>query len=175
MREVDARVAFCVRTSRELGDHLYIWGGDSADEGGMDCSGFASRRMMWADKLWPGIYTGGRTTAAGLYRHYDDREVPDITDVEDLVPGVLVFYHRYPSSRIYHVAVHICSVDGKHLDSGRFASVGPIAIESGGAGSGSTTPRAALLASAGVRLTASDHHGRGLWVAKDPFSLVSFD
>ena len=174
MTETDARVAFCVRTSRELGDHLYIWGGDSEGEGGMDCSGFASTRMMWADKLWPGIYTGGRTTAAGLYRHYDGKGVPDIKRVDHLVPGALVFYRRYPSSKIYHVAIHICTVDGKHLDAGPFVEVGPMAIESGGSGSGSTTPRAALIASAGVRFTASDYHGRGLWVAKDPFSLLTF-
>jgi hypothetical protein len=39
--------------------------------------------------------------------------------------------------------------------------------------SGTTTPRAALLKSAGIRVTASDDHGEGVeWVAKDPFVLI---
>ena len=174
MSELNARVAFCVRTSQEFGSALYIWGGDSEGEGGFDCSGFASRRLMWADHIWPGIYSGGRTTADGLYRHYDSREVPDITEVDALTPGCLLFYRSSAQSLFYHVAIHLCTVPPIKLDSGELAPIGPVAIESAGGGSRTLTPRDALLANAGVQPTASDNHGRGLWVAKDPFSLLSF-
>jgi hypothetical protein len=173
MNIVDARVALCVLAARESGDHLYIWGGESSDESGFDCSGFVCDLLMRANHLWPGIYTGRRTTAHGLYEHYNDAS--DIDKLEDLAPGSIMFYRRDIESRIFHVALHICDLDKFTLISGRTVPIGPIAIESGGAGSQSTTPREALRASAGVRMTASDSHGRGIkWVAKDPFSLLSF-
>jgi len=175
MKIVDARVAFCVMAARESGDHLYIWGGESNDEGGFDCSGFACDLLMRANHLWPGIYQGGRTTAHRLRDYYDALDVPDIDKVEDLMPGSLVFYYRPPQPRMFHVALHIANLDEFVMRNGNTAPIGPIAIESGGAGSASTSPREALRVSAGVRMTASDSHGRGVrWVAKDPFSLLSF-
>ncbi len=175
MKEIDARVALCVLASRESGDHLYIWGGESADEGGFDCSGFSCDLLMRANRIWPGIYMGRRTTADGLYNYYDDQEVPDVTRVDDLLPAMLLFYRRRMSSRCFHTAIHVCNLDEYTLVTGQTAPIGPIAIESGGAGSAASSPRDALRASAGVRMTASDYHGSGVeWVAKDPFSLLDF-
>ncbi|MCP4151909.1 MAG: hypothetical protein GY757_29475 [bacterium] len=51
--------------------------------------------------------------------------------------------------------------------------VGPIAFEASGGGSGTISPRIALLRSAGIRLTATNFHGENVdWVAKDPFELL---
>ena len=174
MREIDARIAFCINATMDVGESLYIWGGDAAEEGGFDCSGFVSRRLMWGDKVWPGFYTGGRTTADGLFRHFDGRGCPDIRVVEDLLPGCVVFYQRSPGTKMYHVALHLCTVDDFENASGVRAPIGPVSTESGGSGSAAKTPRDALLRSAGVRFTATDYHGRGVWCAKDPFSLLSF-
>jgi hypothetical protein len=173
---IDARVALCVLAARESGDHLYIWGGESSDEGGFDCSGFVCDLLMRANHLWPGIYTSGRTTAHSLYEYYSRKSVYDITDVDNLVPGSIVFYRRSLESRIFHVALHVFNLDEFILSNGRTVPIGPMAIESGGAGSYSKTPRDALRASAGVRMTASDYHGEHVkWVAKDPFTLLSFE
>jgi hypothetical protein len=173
---VDARVALCVLAARESGDHLYIWGGDSADEGGFDCSGFVCDLLMRANRLIPGIYYGGRTTAHTLHEYYDALRVPDVDDVDELQPGSILFYRRRGEGRYFHTALHICNLDEFGLINGDTAPIGPIAIESGGAGSFATSPREALKVSAGVRMTASDIHGKGVaWVAKDPFSLLSFD
>ena len=175
MNLIDARVAFCVLASRESGDHLYIWGGESSAEGGFDCSGFVCDLLMRANHLWPGIYGDGRTTAQGLYDYYTRISVPDIEELDDLLPGSIVFYRRSEHSRIFHVALHVCNLDEFALPNGNTAPIGPVAIESGGAGSFSTSPREALRASAGIRMTATDAHGKGvLWVAKDPFSVLSF-
>ncbi|MFQ5528346.1 MAG: NlpC/P60 family protein [Thermoanaerobaculia bacterium] len=167
----DARVFLLLMAARMVGNYLYYWGGEEADEGGFDCSGFASVALMQAARAWPDLYGGGRTTARGLYAHFDQRGCPDITDVDDLKPGCLLFYRR-PGQNIHHVAIHAANVPSLKLDQGNFET-GPIAFESGGSGSAATTPRAALMASAGVRLTASDRHGSGVeWVAKDPFVLL---
>ena len=175
MNVIAARVALCVLASRESGDHLYIWGGDSADEGGFDCSGFVCDLLMRANRLMPGIYLGGRTTAHMIHTYYDKLGVPDINDVDELEPGMILFYRMGGEARFFHTALHIFTLDEFGLVNGDTAPIGPVAIESGGAGSFSTSPREALKASAGVRMTASDVHGRGVeWVAKDPFSLLSF-
>ena len=175
MKAIDARVAFCVLTARGSGDSLYIWGGDRADEGGFDCSGFVCDLLMRANRLWPGIYAGGRTTAHLLHKYYVDAGAAAITDIEELMPGSILFYRMRGELRYFHTALHICSLDEYNLINGSTAEIGPIAIESGGAGSFSTSPREALKASAGVRMTASDAHGRGVeWVGLDPFSLLSF-
>jgi len=88
-----------------------------------------------------------------------------------LKPACLVFY-RVPGKPFHHVAIHATTVPPLKLKSG-VLEVGPVGFESGGSGSDVTSPRAALLASAGVRLTASDYHGKGVeWVAKDPFVLL---
>lgn len=174
MNIVDARVALCVLTARESGDHLYIWGGDRADEGGFDCSGFVCDLLMRANRLFPGIYMGGRTTAHLLHKYYTDRHLPQVDDVDELVPGSILFYRKRGETRFFHTALHICNLDEFNLVNGDTALIGPIAIESGGAGSFSTSPREALKVSAGVRMTASDSHGRGVeWVGIDPFALLA--
>ncbi len=167
----DARVFLLLMSARLVGDHLYAWGGEASAEGGYDCSGFASVVLDQTARAWPGLYGGGRTTAAGLYSYFNRHGCPDLTDTDDLAPGCLVFYRR-PGRRIHHVAIHAALVPDVKLDGGR-REVGPIAFESGGSGSAATSPRAALRASAGIRLSASDYHGAGVeWVAKDPFHLL---
>jgi hypothetical protein len=56
---------------------------------------------------------------------------------------------------------------------GHMKEVGPLGFEAGGGGDQTDSPRAALWASAGIRLTATDHHGCKEWVEKDPFVLLS--
>jgi hypothetical protein len=125
-----------------------------------------------ASRIIPGLYDGKRRTAAGLYGYYEGRGAPDVRDVGDLEPGALVFYRSSRSDRIYHVAIHIATLGSFARSDGSAVPIGPVAIESGGAGSRAKTPRDALLSSAGVRMTASDNHGSGRWVSKDPFKLV---
>ncbi|HUP24365.1 MAG TPA: NlpC/P60 family protein [Thermoanaerobaculia bacterium] len=168
---LDARVFLILMAARMVGDYLYAWGGEDADEGGFDCSGFASIALLQTARGWPGLYDGERCTAADLYRHYHQRGCPDIRQVADLLPGCLVFYRR-PGKPIHHVAIHAVDVPPLKLG-GALRPVGPVAFEAGGSGSVATSPRAALLASATIRLSASDHHGEGVeWVAKDPFVLL---
>ena len=169
--EMNARVFLLLMAARMVGDYLYSWGGEESDEGGFDCSGFASIALMQAARAWPKLYTGGRSTAQGIYTYYKKRGCPDINRVKDLKPGCLVFYRR-PGKRIHHVAIHAANVPAIYQKQGRMP-VGPVAFESGGGGSKTTSPRAALRQSSGVRLTASDYHGTGVqWVAKDPFVLL---
>lgn len=172
MRDVtDARVFLLLMAARMVGDYLYSWGGEESDEGGFDCSGFASIALMQTARAWPVLYDGGRSTARGLYSYFDRRGCADIERSQDLTPGSLVFYRR-PGGRIFHVAIHATNVPEINLESGS-VKVGPVAFESGGGDSTSSSPRAALRKSAGVRLTASDYHGAGVeWVAKDPFVLL---
>ncbi len=168
---MEARVFLLLMAARMVGDYLYSWGGEEADEGGFDCSGFASVALIQTGRAWPSVYSAGRTTAQGLYDHFDGKGCPDITLVEELIPGCLVFY-RKPGKRIHHVAIHATSVPPLRRG-GTTLPVGPIAFEAGGGGSKTTSPREALCSSAGVRLTASDQHGHGVeWVAKDPFVLL---
>jgi hypothetical protein len=172
MRDVtDARVFLLLMAARMVGDYLYAWGGEESDEGGYDCSGFASIALMQTARAWPLLYDGGRSTARGLYSYYEQRGCADITRVDDLLPGSLVFYKR-PGRSIHHVAIHATNVPNITLESGA-VKVGPVAFESGGGDSTCSSPRAALRKSAGVRLTASDYHGTGVdWLAKDPFVLL---
>ncbi len=117
------------------------------------------------------LHDGGRSTAAGIYRDYHRNGCPDIERTRDLKPGCLVLYRR-PGKRIHHVAIHATRVPDTALDAGS-VKVGPVALEPGGGGSRTTSPRAAPRRSAGVRLTASDYQGTGVgWVAKDPFPLL---
>lgn len=168
---LDGRVFLLLLAARMVGDYLYAWGGEETGEGGFDCSGFASVALLQAARAWPGLYDGGRNTAQGLYDYYDERGCPDITGIDDLKPGCLVFYRR-PGRRIHHVAIHATTVPPLRRGGGEMA-VGPVAFESGGGGSDTTSPRAALCRSAGVRLTASDQHGTGVeWVGKDPFETL---
>jgi hypothetical protein len=169
---LDARVFLLMMAARMVGDYLYSWGGEEVDEGGFDCSGFVSIALMQAARAWPKLYSGGRNTAQGLYDYYHQRGCIDITDVAHLKPGCLLFY-RKPGKSFHHVAIHAATVPDLHIN-GRTMEVGPIAFESGGGGSNTTSPRTALLASAAVRITASDWHGAGVeWVAVDPFLIAS--
>lgn len=168
--DLDARVFLLLMAARMVGDYLYSWGGEEADEGGFDCSGFVSVALIQTARAWPKVYDGGRSTAQGLYDYYDrgPHPCPDIVALELLKPGCLVFYRR-PRAKMHHVAIHAVNVPDIRLGDRRL-EVGPVAFESGGGGSKTDSPRAALCSSAGVRLTASDQHGAGvLWVAKDPF------
>ncbi len=167
----DARSLAVVLASRMVGN-LYSWGGESLQEGGFDCSGFVGEVLTQTAAAWPQLYDGRRRTARGLYLHFKEHGVPDITRVGDLLPGAVVFYRR-PGKPIHHVAFHVATVPAVRLEDGA-NEVGPLAFEAGGSGSKATTPRAALLASAGVRMSASDYHGQGVeWVGKDPFSLIA--
>lgn len=172
----DARVFLILMAARMVGDYLYAWGGEEAEEGGFDCSGFASVALLQTARAWPKIYRGRRTTADGLYRYYDEKRCPDIREIKELKPGVLVFYRKH-GRPFHHVAIHATTVPHIKLQTiaGDLGSmeVGPVAFESGGSGSAAKNPRAALVASAGVRLTASDYHGENVeWVGKDPFLLL---
>ena len=178
MRSIDARAALVFLASRELGEHVYLWGGESTAEGGFDCSGWVSHCLTELSRAYPEIYDGGRRTAAGLEAFFGDRDCPMIVDVGDLRPGCLVFFmSAFSGSRVYHVKLHVANVPpiqanpafgGAHLK----LPVGPLAIDSGGGGSRTTTPREALKQGAGIRLSASDHHGGATWFARDPFHLL---
>ena len=175
--DIDARVFLLLMAARKVGNYLYAWGGESADEGGFDCSGFVSISLMETARAWPQLYDGGRQTAAGLYHYYHGKNCPDITRTQDLKPACLLFY-RNPSGSIFHVAIHAADVPAlteKDEQSGKVRSVevGPIAFEAGGAGSTATSPREALKRNAGIRVSASDAHTvNNTWVAKDPFILL---
>jgi hypothetical protein len=172
--EMNARVFLLLMAARMVGDYLYSWGGEEAREGGFDCSGFASIALMQTARAWPKLYTGERSTAQGIYTYYHKRGCPDIDKLKDLKPGCLMFYRR-PGKRIHHIAIHATDVPPLIQRKGQTpAPVGPVAFEAGGGGGKTTSPRAALRSSAGVRLTASNFHGQGvLWIAKDPFLLLS--
>jgi NlpC/P60 family len=168
---LDARVFLLMMAARMVGDYLYSWGGEEADEGGFDCSGFVSIALIQTARAWPELYDGGRSTAQDLYDYYDKRGVPDIRQLDDLKPGCLVFYYQ-PGKHMHHIAIHAAMVPDLHIN-GKTMEVGPVAFESGGGGSNTSSPRAALLASAAVRITASDWHGKDVkWVAKDPFAVA---
>lgn len=170
---LDARTFLVLMAARKLGNYLYAWGGESAKEGGYDCSGFVSLCLMETARAWPEIYTGERNTAAGLYSYY--KKCPDITKERDLKPGCLMFY-RHPGKRISHIAIHAVTVPNIRLTEygkGKTVPVGAVAFEAGGSGSKAVSPRAALLDSAGVRMTASTSSGGREWIAKDPFFLLT--
>ena len=171
---LDARTFLVLMAARKLGNFLYAWGGESAKEGGYDCSGFVSLSLMETARAWPDIYTGGRTTAAGLYTYFNKKGCPDITRESDLKPGCLIFYHR-PGKRISHIAIHAVTVPNIRLTEygkKKTVPVGSVAFEAGGSGSKAVSPKSALRDSAGIRITASTYSGGREWVAKDPFHLL---
>jgi len=159
MSALDARAFTVLDAARQLGEP-YIWGGESLQEGGFDCSGFICHVLAGVGSVWPQVKVG-RLTAEGLYRHFSGLGCKDITEETDLLPGCLVFFSQDKFSRIYHVKLHIAT--------GVF---GPLAIDAGGAGSNSPTLKAALRHAAGVRMSASTYHGGAFWRALDPFSLL---
>ena len=167
----NARAAVILYGARLVGDYLYAWGGDGSTEGGYDCSGYVCRVLTDAARSWPTLYDGQRRTAQGLADYYGGtgRGLAAVATVDALRPGMVVFYRR-PGASIHHVALHAVTLPPL----GGKVEVGPVGFEAGGSGSAATSPRAALLASATVRLTASDYHGQGAeWFALDPCSLIS--
>ena len=171
---LNARMFLILMAARKLGNFLYAWGGESAKEGGYDCSGFVSLALMETARAWPSVYQGGRTTAAGLYTYFNKKKCPDITEESDLKPGCLLFY-RNSRKRITHIAIHAVTVPNIRLTEygkKKTVPVGPVAFEAGGSGSKAVSPRAALRDSAGIRITASTYSGGREWVTKDPFVLI---
>ena len=172
MSTENARVAMCLLAQREIGSSLYWWGGDGISghkELGRDCSGLVCGILTDLALAYPEIYDGGRLTAQGLYDYYDGRGVPDVTATGDLRPGSLVFFN-HSNRRIHHIKIHLAVVPDLHL--GGTYSFGPIAVDSGGGGSDTVSPRRALERAAQVRFSASDVHGSAAWRAKDPFALL---
>lgn len=78
----------------------YVWGGESMDEGGMDCSGFVYNALKDSG------YNVGRTTAQG-YRNYGT-SVPKA----DMQPGDLVFFGKGEAT---HIGIYLG--DGKMIHS----------------------------------------------------------
>ncbi len=71
----------------------YVWGGESASEGGMDCSGFVYNTLRDAG------YNVSRTTAQG-YRGYGNT-----VNKADMQPGDLIFYGN--GNEASHVGIYI--------------------------------------------------------------------
>lgn len=79
----------------------YVWGGESINEGGMDCSGFVYNALKDAG------YNLGRTTAQG-YRSYGTS-----VDKSDMQAGDLVFFGS--KNNATHVGIYLG--DGKMIHS----------------------------------------------------------
>ncbi len=71
----------------------YVWGGESAGEGGMDCSGFVYNALKDAG------YDVGRTTAQG-YRSYGST-----VSKSNMQPGDLVFFGN--NGKATHIGIYI--------------------------------------------------------------------
>lgn len=72
----------------------YVWGGESMDEGGMDCSGFVYNALKDAG------YDVGRTTAQG-YRSYGAS-----VSKSDMQPGDLIFFGKN-NNDASHIGIYI--------------------------------------------------------------------
>lgn len=172
MSTENARVAMCLLAQREVGSSLYWWGGDGVSgrkELGRDCSGLVCGVLTDLALAFPDIYAGGRRTAQGIYDYYDDLGLPDITETQKLRPGSLVFFN-HTGRKIHHIKIHLAVVPDLQL--GGAHAFGPIAVDSGGGGSDTVSPRRALERAAQVRFSASDLHASAMWRAKDPFALL---
>ena len=71
----------------------YVWGGESMEEGGMDCSGFVYNALKDAG------YDVGRTTAQG-YRGYGTS-----VSKADMQPGDLIFYGK--NGNASHIGIYL--------------------------------------------------------------------
>lgn len=71
----------------------YVWGGESMDEGGMDCSGFVYNALKDAG------YDVGRTTAQGY------RSNGKVVSKSDLQAGDLIFYGK--NGEASHIGIYI--------------------------------------------------------------------
>lgn len=72
----------------------YVWGGESMDEGGMDCSGFVYNALKDAG------YDVGRTTAQG-YRSYGTS-----VSKADMQPGDLIFFGKN-NNDASHIGIYL--------------------------------------------------------------------
>ena len=72
----------------------YVWGGESMDEGGMDCSGFVYNALKDAG------YNVGRTTAQG-YRAYGKT-----VSKSEMQPGDLIFFGKN-NNDASHIGIYI--------------------------------------------------------------------
>lgn len=82
----------------------YVWGGESVDEGGMDCSGFVYNALKDAG------YDVGRTTAQG-YRSYGDK-----VEQSNMQPGDLVFFGK--NGKATHIGIYIGNGQMVHSSGG---------------------------------------------------------
>ena len=71
----------------------YVWGGESMEEGGMDCSGFVYNALKDAG------YNVGRTTAQG-YRSYGSSVSKDA-----MLPGDLIFFGK--NGNASHIGIYL--------------------------------------------------------------------
>ena len=71
----------------------YVWGGESMEEGGMDCSGFVYNALKDAG------YNVGRTTAQGY------RNQGTTVNKADMQPGDLIFYGK--NGEASHIGIYI--------------------------------------------------------------------
>jgi cell wall-associated NlpC family hydrolase len=71
----------------------YVWGGESMDEGGMDCSGFVYNALKDAG------YNVGRTTAQG-YRSYGNS-----VSKSEMQPGDLIFFGK--NGKASHIGIYL--------------------------------------------------------------------
>ena len=72
----------------------YVWGGESMEEGGMDCSGFVYNALKDAG------YNVGRTTAQGY------RSQGTVVRKSEMQPGDLIFFGSNPSNAS-HIGIYI--------------------------------------------------------------------
>lgn len=82
----------------------YVWGGESRQEGGMDCSGFVYNALKDAG------YNVGRTTAQG-YRSYGTT-----VSKSDMQPGDLIFYGK--DGNASHIGIYIGNGEMIHSSGG---------------------------------------------------------
>jgi cell wall-associated NlpC family hydrolase len=83
----------------------YVWGGESLEEGGMDCSGFVYNALKDAG------YNVGRTTAQG-YRSYGQS-----VGKADMLPGDLVFFGK--DNAASHIGIYLGNGQMIHSSGGR--------------------------------------------------------
>lgn len=82
----------------------YVWGGDSMDEGGFDCSGFVYNALKDAG------YDVGRTTAQG-YRSYGTK-----VNQSNMQPGDLVFFGK--NGKATHIGIYVGNGQMVHSSGG---------------------------------------------------------
>lgn len=82
----------------------YVWGGESMDEGGMDCSGFVYNALKDAG------YNVGRTTAQGY------RNIGTTVSKSEMQPGDLIFYGK--NGEASHIGIYIGNGQMVHSSGG---------------------------------------------------------